>query len=1313
MDFNRPIDEEERLKAMRRERFSNTQGEQRFKQLVTERAKRRQQLIEQGAMSNQSSLTEARKIVGTCTLMCPVFEREERELKKGLVAQEVYPGTLQADPARTVKTFHRSAAGNEEPLPEDLRTPETLIRTLDYLVNTIIAQDQTLQSCHSFVRDRTRSIRQDFTIQNIRDHHTVTACERIARFHIVSLHVLCGHKGFAEQQDMEQLRNTLKTLIELYDDHRKSGHHCPNESEFYAYYIVSHLRDSDAKRVAERLPSRVFLAPVVQQALKLHRLSESGDALYTRQDPGNLFAAQNQATQFFRAVASSQTPLLLACLAEYQFPSIRRAALKAMNTAFPYQAGKEYPTGEFADMLAFDSVDEVREFCRQFSVSVSERGVKLGERDGRRMVFKDPEQRPQRVHRNLRVVGAKFHSTPMHAINSNLDQRLLDPSGPVISDGSSGLAISASVSAFQLPGHAWPARPAIPTSNRLSQVAQTSAPVPAFGGGFPRVQASSTGSVFSIPKQAFPTAPPAEAFAGNHSGKMFSVPSSDSASGFLPQTKQASLANELVSNKAAVIPQPSALGSGFADFGLPGISQKPAVSDSAAPRASIFSIPALATKSVSEPAVLPPTPAASLFSRLGTSAGPVTPAPTPAAPTLAPSVPAPAIVWNRPRPRINWTALSNTLYDEVLGSLVLEVVKPQALRAKKCALVADALAKDIADAIVNYTSAFVAYEESYRCVLLTQANAFRRKALLRGVLQRWSILAVARLQDKALQQHYIDGLDELVDNEYGTAGRYPAAHGSGLLYGDVNAEMWHAGAEPLARNPQRSQLSVAGPAMPSDFWESSHLGRDGFDAIRRALKRYGGPSFNAIIDVSGTRESSVLASWLWWQIDMTSLSTSSDNDLPYRTASYSNCLQQLVFRELAAARVEDSSELPAAQHTCQIVVLASEPVGIDDVSINFRATSLGGEIVARVQDALDRASRLPASTARRGTPATSILFLFWSSGSKASRATRKLVEQTASARGIPSFAAISTLALDISSSKQQLADGLKWVYKHIVLAQRESLVRVAKAYESICHGMLYSLRRVYGCVTGLLGHYPGSCAVSAEIFNKAVDSANHYIDMLNALLLLPARLPELVRYPRTSASGVSKEYFSTSRYQMDNGFGGSGEKLVFADAIVCASIEEILDAETAGHTMQPALSACLRALDFAVKHQLDATQQQIPGDAYVDKNAIDEAVKQAALAADQITRKVAELCQQGSTPGDQIGLVSPKAKRPSSTAFSISPALMLFVDTAPSVASTPGSMPSISALTMQSATKRHRPVTSLKLSKLQQAMARAGEHFNK
>lgn len=79
--------------------------------------------------------------------------------------------------------------------------------TLDYLVDEILSSNP-LDKCHAFVRDRTRSIRQDFTLQNIRDITAVQAHERIARFHILCLHEMCelDEGKFSKQQETEQLR---------------------------------------------------------------------------------------------------------------------------------------------------------------------------------------------------------------------------------------------------------------------------------------------------------------------------------------------------------------------------------------------------------------------------------------------------------------------------------------------------------------------------------------------------------------------------------------------------------------------------------------------------------------------------------------------------------------------------------------------------------------------------------------------------------------------------------------------------------------------------------------------------------------------------------------------------------------------------------------------------------------------------------------------------------------------------------------------------------------------------------------------------
>lgn len=71
---------------------------------------------------------------------------------------------------------------------------------------------------HLFLRDRTRSIRQDFAIQHSNDVITITCHERIARFHILALHEMrsahdqtqeASTEVYSEQQEVEQLNKSL------------------------------------------------------------------------------------------------------------------------------------------------------------------------------------------------------------------------------------------------------------------------------------------------------------------------------------------------------------------------------------------------------------------------------------------------------------------------------------------------------------------------------------------------------------------------------------------------------------------------------------------------------------------------------------------------------------------------------------------------------------------------------------------------------------------------------------------------------------------------------------------------------------------------------------------------------------------------------------------------------------------------------------------------------------------------------------------------------------------------------------------------
>lgn len=82
-------------------------------------------------------------------------------------------------------------------------------RTLDYLFHELMAT-QGMEATYAFIRDRTRAIRTDFTIQHSNGPIAIECFERIARFHILAVHVFCDRedmksKGFDYRQEVEQM----------------------------------------------------------------------------------------------------------------------------------------------------------------------------------------------------------------------------------------------------------------------------------------------------------------------------------------------------------------------------------------------------------------------------------------------------------------------------------------------------------------------------------------------------------------------------------------------------------------------------------------------------------------------------------------------------------------------------------------------------------------------------------------------------------------------------------------------------------------------------------------------------------------------------------------------------------------------------------------------------------------------------------------------------------------------------------------------------------------------------------------------------
>lgn len=282
-----------------------------------------------------------------------------------------------------VKRFRRSAAGYDEQLPSDIRPPAVLQKTLDYLINDVVGGPESLHKVHKFVWDRTRGIRNDFSIQQVTkvdDLRIAIDCfERITRFHILSLHQLSksAGTGFDHHQEREQLNNTLLSLMYYYDDsrHKLSS---PNEAEFRAYCIIFEIQDQrpDLEDRAQNWPRPLLKDPRVQIALKLYaaagNMSDEQGPLRPRTQ---FVTAQANTGGFWTLVQSNAVPYMMACVAEIYFGLVRRTALQAISKA--YRAKRldqtrmdDWTLIDLTDALGFDNESKTQQYFKSNDVVI-------------------------------------------------------------------------------------------------------------------------------------------------------------------------------------------------------------------------------------------------------------------------------------------------------------------------------------------------------------------------------------------------------------------------------------------------------------------------------------------------------------------------------------------------------------------------------------------------------------------------------------------------------------------------------------------------------------------------------------------------------------------------------------------------------------------------------------------------------------------------------------------------------------------------------------------------------------------------------
>lgn len=318
-------------------------------------------------------LNDAILFHGSCLDMCPIFERVRRALENNVMSLEKDPVTNKVSRDRAIKAFSRPAAGQPPPMPSDVRPPHILTKTLDYLVDNILPQ---LPEAHSFIWDRTRSIRQDFIYQNFYGPEAIDCNERIVRIHLLSLHIMSGSDvEYSQQQELEQFNKALQTLTEIYQDVRNHGGASPNEAEFRAYHLISHFRDPELERDLQTLPDDIVKHPYVQLALRFRFLMSQNNIVergYT-----NSIGAMNMFVEFFRLVFSNETPFLIACLLETHFNEIRFYALKSISRS-GHTKGKALLASALRQMLGFDTDEQLIDFVSYYDVDIlNEDGIVL------------------------------------------------------------------------------------------------------------------------------------------------------------------------------------------------------------------------------------------------------------------------------------------------------------------------------------------------------------------------------------------------------------------------------------------------------------------------------------------------------------------------------------------------------------------------------------------------------------------------------------------------------------------------------------------------------------------------------------------------------------------------------------------------------------------------------------------------------------------------------------------------------------------------------------------------------------------------
>ncbi|XP_048570775.1 SAC3 family protein C-like isoform X2 [Triticum urartu] len=246
----------------------------------------------------------------------------------------------------------------------DIRPLPVLRETMDYLLHLLNSSEYPFEIVHDFIFDRTRSVRQDLSIQNLVNDQAIRIYEDVIKFHILSHQRLARSCQNSDASSLcylntEQMMKCLLSLFDMYHTIHKINSQSNKEAGYYSFFVLLHL----GCKIPNMANSLSFWYSQLPASIVRSKEMIFARTILRCYHLGNF-------KRFFCMIAAEATELQL-CLVEPFLNEVRARALIHLNhSGYKLQ---HYPLTHLSDILMIEEL-ELEDLCRICGLEISRSG---------------------------------------------------------------------------------------------------------------------------------------------------------------------------------------------------------------------------------------------------------------------------------------------------------------------------------------------------------------------------------------------------------------------------------------------------------------------------------------------------------------------------------------------------------------------------------------------------------------------------------------------------------------------------------------------------------------------------------------------------------------------------------------------------------------------------------------------------------------------------------------------------------------------------------------------------------------------------